>query len=129
MVEFCMAIVEFCKAMVKPVFFLIITIFIVWFLANIDNDKHNDDHNTTTETTIEEENDSSDESVACENRCLKGCAKEVKAILNDCESQILVMEMNKTNGATIASFRNQCFQHVSNEVHPACARKCRADCR
>ena len=66
---------------------------------------------------------------SCEAECLKGCAKEVKAIFNDCELQILGMEMNKIDGATIASFRNQCFQHVANDVHPACARKCRAECR
>ena len=84
------------------------------------------EHNFSTNKSTEQKNE---EYSLCEKQCLKGCEEEVKTILNDCEFQILGMEMNKTDGATIASFRNQCLQRVMNDVHPACVRSCRAECR
>lgn len=84
------------------------------------------EQNFTTNKSTEQKNE---EYSLCEKQCLKGCKEEVKTILNDCEFQILGMEMNKTDGATIASFRNKCLQRVMNDVHPACVRNCRVECR
>ena len=110
-------------------------VIILWvWLIGVMNDDHKADSEQGANKRIPDkeqvyQEQQHDKSLACEKQCLKECAKEVKAILNDCESQILVMEMNKTHGATIASFRNQCLQRVTNDVHPACVRNCRVECR
>lgn len=111
----------------------VVIILWIWLIGVMNNDHKADSEQGAKERMPDRgqvsQEQQHDKSLICEKQCLKGCAKEVKAIFNDCELQILGMEMNKTDGATIASFRNQCLQHVTNDVHPACARKCRADCR